>query len=39
LFVVVVNPAARDDGSVESGDGRLGKETGKEVANDAADSV
>jgi len=35
----MIDPAARDDSSVESSDGRLGKETGEEVANDTADSV
>ena len=40
LDVVVVDPAAVDDGdAVEASHARLGEETSKDVANDAADGM
>lgn len=39
LDVVVVDPAAGDDGAVETGNGGLGKDTAQKVTNDTTDAV
>lgn len=39
LLVVVIDPAAWDDGTVKAGDRRLSEETGEQVASDTADGV
>lgn len=39
LDVVVIDPAAGDDGAVETGDGGLGKDTAQKVTNDTTDAV